>query len=321
MAKKLGVVTSGGDAPGMNAAVRAVTRTAIAEGLEVIGYQRGYAGLLDAQYIKLDARAVGGIIHQGGTFLKTSRADRMKTDEGISEASEVLKEHSPDGLIVIGGDGSFRAASKISHRSGVPVIGIPATIDNDLAGTETTIGFDTAVNTGVSAIDKIRDTATSHERVFIVEVMGRGRGFIALEVGISTGAEIILIPEIEYDEENVCARLEKSRRSGKRSGIIVMAEGAGDCVEVGDFITRRTGFEVRLTRLGHLQRGGPPTALSRLLASRMGFSSIKFLLRGERNIMTALKNGAIIPVDLEYACTRKKKIDVSLYELASLLST
>ena len=320
MVKRIGVVTSGGDAPGMNAAIRSVTRVAFTKGFEIVGYLRGYAGLLDEQYINLDVRAVGGIINLGGTFLKTSRADKIKTDVGIREASESLKKISPDGLIVIGGDGSFRAADKLYSESGVPMIGIPASIDNDLACTDTTIGFDTAVNTALSAIDKIRDTATSHERVFVVEVMGRSRGFIAIEVGVASGAEIILIPEIKYSIMEVCERLKHSHQIGKKSGIIVIAEGAGDCTEIANFIKTRAGFEVRLTRLGHIQRGGAPTAFSRLLASRMGAASIRYLLEGEKKVMTAVKNGQIIPVDIELAFTQEKKIDEELYELAAMLA-
>ncbi len=319
--KKIGVVTSGGDAPGMNAAVRAVTRAAVIEGLEVIGYQRGYAGLLEDQYVKLDARAVGGIINLGGTFLKTSRADEMKTDEGIAEAVKVLKKSELDGLVVIGGDGSFKAASRIYKVGGISIIGIPASIDNDLAGSETTIGFDTAVNTALSAVDKIRDTATSHERVFVVEVMGRDRGFIALEVGVASGAEIILIPEVKCNIMEICTYLEQCHQKGKKSGIVVMAEGAGDCTDIANFIRMKTGFEVRLTRLGHVQRGGPPTAYSRLMASRMGVASIRFLLQGEKKVMTGVQAGAIVPVDLDYACTEEKRIDAELYRLASILST
>lgn len=315
------VATTGGDAPGMNAAVRAAVRAAAAEGVKVIGFERGYAGLLADEYRFLDARSVGGIIHLGGTFLKTSRAEAMRTKEGVSRAAEVLKGHRVDGLIVIGGNGSFRAACKLYEEGGIPVVGIPATIDNDLAGTDTTIGFDTAVNTALEAVDKIRDTATSHERVFVVEVMGRNRGFIALEVGVAAGAEVILIPEIRYDIGMVCRRLMESHRKGKRSGIIIMAEGAGDCMKVAEAVEENTGFEVRLTRLGHIQRGGPPTAYSRLLACRMGAASIEFLLEGKRRDMTGVRGGEIVPVDLEYACTVEKPIDERLYRLAQMLST
>jgi 6-phosphofructokinase 1 len=319
--KLIAVATTGGDAPGMNAAIRAVARTAIARKLKVVGFERGYAGLLANEHRFLDARGVGGIMHQGGTFLKTSRSEEMKTDEGISRATEVLKENSVDGLVVIGGNGSFRAACRLHEASDMPVVGIPATIDNDLAGTDTTIGFDTAVNTALEAIDRIRDTATSHERVFVVEVMGRNRGFLALEVGIEVGAEVILIPEVGWDIEEVCRKLEESHHSGKKSGIVVMAEGAGDCMDMAETIKGKTGFEVRLTRLGHIQRGGHPTAHSRLLACKMGAASIEFILDGKRKDMTGILGGYVVPVDLQYASTANKPIDEQLYKLADILAT
>jgi len=319
--KLVAIVTTGGDAPGMNAAIRAAVRTAVTKNLKIIGFERGYVGILKNEFRSLDARKVGGIIHLGGTFLKTSRSEIIKTKEGIRDAAEILKKDGVDGLIVIGGNGSFRAACHMHEESGIPVIGIPATIDNDLAGTDTTIGFDTAVNTALESLDKIRDTATSHERVFVVEVMGRDRGFISLEVGVSAGAEVILIPEKKYDLKNVSRRLVEGHRRGKKSGIIVMAEGAGNCMEIKQAIEENTGFQVRLAQLGHIQRGGPPTAYSRLLASKMGAASIKFLLDGGRRDMTAIQGDRIVPVDLEYACTVKKPIDEGLYDLALMLST
>ena len=318
--KSLAIATTGGDAPGMNAAIRAAVRKAISENLKVIGFERGYAGLLANESKILDARRVGGIIHLGGTILRTSRAEEMRTEAGISKAAEILKENCVDGLIVIGGNGSFRAASKLHEESDIPIVGIPATIDNDLAGTDTTIGFDTAVNTALEALDKIRDTATSHERIFVVEVMGRDNGFIALEVGLGAGAEIILIPEIQYDAKAVCRRLIEGHRKGKRSGIIVMAEGAGDCMNIAKAIGENTGFEVRLTRLGHVQRGGAPTAYSRLLACKMGAASVQFLLDGKKKDMTGIQGGHIVPVDLKSASTIGKPIDEELYKLALTLS-
>jgi 6-phosphofructokinase 1 len=317
----IGIATTGGDAPGMNAAVRATVRTATANGLRVIGFERGYAGILANESRFLDARAVGGIVHLGGTFLKTARADEMKTPEGISKATEVLKQNRVEGLVVIGGNGSMRAACQLHQASGIPIVGIPATIDNDLAGTDTTIGFDTAVNTGLDALDKIRDTATSHERVFVVEVMGRNRGFVALEVGIGAGAEVILVPEIKYDIDKICQRLVESHRLGKRSAIVVMAEGAGDSTDVARAVRERAGFDVRLTRLGHVQRGGHPTAQSRLLACEMGAASVEFLLDGKKKHMTGIQGDRIVPVDLEYASTVEKPIDERLYKLALMLAT
>ncbi|MGQ9543913.1 MAG: 6-phosphofructokinase [Candidatus Bathyarchaeia archaeon] len=317
----IAVATTGGDAPGMNAAVRSVVRTAVSRGLKVIGFTRGYAGILAGESIPLDKRSVGGIIHEGGTFLKTSRADEMRTEDGVRRAAEVLKIKDVDGLVVIGGNGSFRAACSLYEVGNIPVVGIPATIDNDLAGTDTTIGFDTAVNTAIDAIDKIRDTATSHERVFVVEVMGRNRGFLALEVGIGAGAEIILIPEIECSIDSVCGRLMESHLKGKKSAIIVMAEGAGECAEIAQSIRDSTGFEVRLARLGHVQRGGRPTAYSRLLACKMGAASVEYLLSGKRRVMAGVQGGRIVPVDMEYATRTYKPIDEALYELALTLAT
>jgi 6-phosphofructokinase 1 len=317
----IGIATTGGDAPGMNAALRAAVRTAAANGLRVIGFERGYAGILANESRPLDARAVGGIIHLGGTFLKTARADEMKTPDGMAQAVKVLKQNRLEGLVVVGGNGSMRAACQLHEAGGIPIVGIPATIDNDLAGTDTTIGFDTAVNTGLEALDKIRDTATSHERVFVVEVMGRNRGFVALEVGIGAGAEVILVPEIEYDINKVCQSLVESNRHGKKSAIVVMAEGAGDSAEVAQAIKEKTAFEVRLTRLGHVQRGGHPTAQSRVIACEMGAASIQFLLDGKKKHMTGIQNSRIVPVDLEYASTVEKPIDERLYKLALALAT
>jgi 6-phosphofructokinase 1 len=318
--KKIAIATTGGDAPGMNAAIRAVVRTSISKNIDVIGFERGYAGLLNNELRELDARSVGGLIYLGGTFLKTARTDKMLTDEGILKASKVLKENRIEGLIVIGGDGSFRGACKLYENSGIPIIGIPATIDNDLAGTDTTIGFDTAVNTAIDAIDKIRDTATSHERVFIIEVMGRKRGFIALEVGIGAGAEIIIIPEIKCNIKRICEKMSKSHIKGKESGIIVMAEGAKNCKDVVETIKKETKFEVRLSRLGYIQRGGRPTAYSRLLACRMGAASVDFLIKGKKKVMTGIVRNELIPVDLEYASHEYKPINKRLYELSQILS-
>ena len=322
---RLGLATTGGDAPGMNAAVRAVVRTAVSKNIEILGFERGYEGILTNSYDILDARKVGGIMHLGGTFLKTSRAELMKSDEGIIKASQILKKNKLDGFIVIGGDGSFKAATKIHYESQIPVIGIPATIDNDLTGTDTTIGFDTAINTALDAVDKIRDTATSHERVFIVEVMGRNRGFLALAVGLASGAEVILIPEIGCNPERVCKKLEESHHKGKKSAIIIIAEGLADCLSraglnLKDIIQEKLGFEVRITRLGHMQRGGKPTAFSRMLACKMGVASIEFLLSGRKMDMIAIQGREIVTIDLDYVCNTEKLIDKRLYEQALTLS-
>ena len=317
--KRIGVVTAGGDAPGMNAAIRAVVRSALYHGLEVIGIERGYAGLLEGRYRVLDRRSVGGIVSLGGTVLRSVRCEEMKTDEGIQRAAEFLKSIGIEGLVAIGGDGTFRGASRLYRASGIPMIGIPATIDNDVAGTDTTIGFDTAVNTAVSAIDKIRDTATSHERTFVIEVMGRRRGFIALEVGLAGGAEVVLVPEIKVDLDKVCEIIVEDRKAGKISSIVVMAEGAGDSRQVANHIASKTGQEVRLTVLGHVQRGGPPTTKSRVLACEFGYKAVELLLTGETKKMVGIRGSEITSVDLDYSWMVEKELDLSRYKLIEIL--
>ena len=318
--RKIGIVTSGGDAPGMNAAIRAVVRTAIPKKMEVIGFKRGYAGLLNNDIRHLGLRTVGGIIHLGGTILRTERCPEFKTDEGIAKAAEVLKENDISALVVIGGDGSFKGASKLRKASGIQMIGIPASIDNDIAGTDTTIGFDTAVNTAVQAIDKIRDTAMSHGRVFIVEVMGRRRGFLALEVGLTVGAEVILVPEVTRDIEDVCDTLIKSRKKEKEYSIIVVAEGFGDSSKLKNEITKRTGFEVRLTILGHIQRGGSPTARSRLIASLFGAYAVDKIVDSDRSGVVGLRDGKLVFNSLDYVIENEKTLDTDLLRLAEELA-
>jgi len=313
---KIGVVTSGGDAPGMNAAIRAVVRCAIPKELEVVGIERGYSGLITGQIVPLDLRSVGRIIHLGGTILKTSRCPEFRTPEGIQKGAEVLKSNNIDGLIVIGGDGSFKGAVELSKVSGVPVVGVPATIDNDVAETDDTIGFDTAVNTAVDAIDKIRDTALSHERVFVVEVMGRDRGFLALEVGLTVGAGVILVPEIEFDLGEVCKRLMAYQERGKATSIIVAAEGIGDTSTVVKYIGENTPFEVRFTKLGYIQRGGSPTARSRRLASLFGVHAVELLLSRAKSSMVGIQGTTIVYKDLEEVAKKRKELDKELYELA-----
>ena len=319
--RRIGVVTAGGDAPGMNVAIRSIVRTAIFHGLEVTGIERGYAGLIEGQVRHLGPRSVSGIINLGGTILKTARCEAIKTYQGILKAGDTLKTQKIEGLIVIGGDGTFRAASELHEASELPMIGVPATIDNDVSGTDTTIGFDTAVNTALFAIDRIRDTATSLERIFVVEVMGRERGFLALEVGLAEGAEFILIPEIEYDLKDICRRLKEGRRKGKTSEIIVMAEGAGNSASLVEQIKRDTGYDVRLTVLGHMQRGGPPTARSRILGNQFGAKAVELLLEGAKKDMVGVQGGRIVTVDLDYAWKVRKEIDLSLYRLAEILSS
>jgi 6-phosphofructokinase 1 len=318
--KKIGVVTAGGDTPGMNAAIRSIVRTAIYENLEVIGFERGYSGLMEGQTRPMGPRSVSGIINLGGTILKTVRSEKIKTSEGIEKAAEVLKDNDIDGLVAIGGDGTFRGASEIYRKSGIPMVGVPATIDNDTSGTDTTIGFDTAVNTALSAIDKIRDTATSHERIFVVEVMGRKRGFVALEVGLAGGAEIILVPEIKLDKDRICERLKSARMDGKTSEIIVMAEGVGGSHKVVDYIAKKTGYQVRLTVLGYIQRGGVPTARSRSLACEFGHHAVKLLLKGVNKRMVGVRGGKIVSVDLDYSWRERKELDLKRHRLAEILS-
>lgn len=318
--KRIAVITAGGDAPGMNAAIRAVVRSALAHQLEILGFERGYQGLIEDQYQPLGSRSVSGIINRGGTILRTVRSPAMKSREGIKQAVQNLSKHHVDGLITIGGDGTFRGACRINDLSDIPVIGIPATIDNDVAGTETTIGFDTAVNTAIDAIDKIRDTATSHERIFIVEVMGRTRGFLALEVGLAGGAEIILVPEVSYAMSQICARLQRDYDSGKLSEILVMAEGAGDSHAVTKLIQKEMGHEVRLTILGHIQRGGRPTARSRTIASEFGSYAVDQLLNGAQRRMVGLQQGRIVSVKLDVSWQVEKPLDLKRYQLAEIMS-
>ena len=319
--KTIGVVTSGGDAPGMNAAIRAVTRIAHSRNLDVIGFERGWEGLLTNTFRQLKPRNVGGIIQLGGTILHTSRCPEFKTEECLKKAAENLASNCVEGLVVIGGDGSFRGALELSRKSSTAMVGIPATIDNDIYGIDETIGFDTAVNTAVSEIDKIRDTAMSHERIFIVEVMGRLRGFLAVTVGISVGAEIILIPEDKCNTDQVVKVIKENSRKGKKAGIIVAAEGCGKVSEIAKEIEEKTGSEVRLTILGYVQRGGSPTARSRLMASLFAEKAVELLCHGQRNIAVALQNGMVKSVTFEEVCMKNKPLDLSFMNLAEMLAT
>lgn len=305
----------------MNAAIRAVTRIAHCKGLNVLGYERGWDGLLMNQFKRLTPRSVGGIVQQGGTFLHTLRCPGFEQPGAVEQASKNLALNNVDALVVIGGDGSFRGALDLSRKSGVQTVGIPATIDNDVYGTDETIGFDTAVNTAVEAIDKIRDTAISHERVFIVEVMGRKRGFLALEVGICVGAEIILIPEKPWKLDQVVKLMEENSRKGKRAGIIVAAEGIGDTSKLAKDMQRQTESEVRLSILGYAQRGGSPTARSRFLASRFAEKAVEEICSCENNKAVGLQNGQIVSLELSDAATKKKPLDLRLLDLADMLAT
>jgi 6-phosphofructokinase 1 len=317
--KKIAVMTSGGDAPGMNAAVRAVVRKAIYEGLEVIGIRRAYAGLIQGDFRKMDLGSVADIIHRGGTILHTARCEEFKTPEGQRTAIEKARNAGIEGVVVIGGDGSLRGA-QVLNRFGLPAVGIPGTIDNDLACTDYTIGFDTAVNTVINAIDKIRDTATAHERTFIIEVMGRHCGDIALAAGLASGAESILVPEGGADMNDICNRLNRGRKRGKRYSIVVLAEGAGKGFTVAEEIEQRTGVEPRVTVLGHIQRGGSPTAFDRILASRLGAKAVDLLLEGTYNCMVGMMKNAVVYTDIDTVLSAKKEFDAENYHLAAVLS-
>lgn len=319
MNKKIAIVTSGGDAPGMNACIRAVVRRAVTCGFEVAGVMNGYQGLIDETIVKMDARTVSGIIQHGGTILKSSRCAQIKTPLGLSKAVQTLKKNKIDFLVVIGGDGSIKAAEKISKK-GIPAICIPASIDNDVFGTDETIGFDTAIDTAVDAIDKIRDTATSFDRVFIVEVMGRKHGFIALEVGLASGAEFVLIPEIKYDIKKICDEFKKDQKKKKTSAIIVFAEGCGDANKVAKEIFNRTGIDVKVSNLGYIQRGGNPSARSRNLASRFGNTAVDLISRGYKNRVIVLQKGEIKSLPIQKVISGKKKIDVGTLKLVEKLA-
>jgi 6-phosphofructokinase 1 len=304
----------------MNAAIRAVTRVGHSMGFQVVGFERGWDGLLSNTCKKLTPRSVGGIIQLGGTMLHTLRCPSFEQPGGVETGAETLKNNCVDGLVVIGGDGSFRGALALGKKSDTLMVGVPATIDNDVYGTDETIGFDTAVNTAVGTIDKIRDTAISHERIFIVEVMGRKRGFLALEVGMCVGAEVILIPEKPLTTEDVCSIMDNNARKGKRAGIIVTAEGFGDSNKLAQDIQRQTEFEVRLSILGYAQRGGSPTARSRLLASLFAERAVELISEGKGNVAVGLQRGEVTSVNLEEAATKKKKIDLRLLKVAEMLS-
>jgi 6-phosphofructokinase 1 len=319
--KRIGLVTSGGDAPGMNAAIRAVVRVAYSQGLEVLGFERGWEGLLTNTFRRLTPRNVGGILHLGGTILRTSRSPEFREVEGIRKAAEILALNNVDGLVVVGGDGSLRGALELSRETDALIVGVPATIDNDVFGTDETIGFDSAVNTAVTEIDKIRDTANSHDRIFIVEVMGRKRGFLALTIGLTVGAEIILVPEVEYSLDQIVRTLEINGAKGKKSGIIVAAEGIGDTHKLLKEIEEKAGVEVRLSVTGYAQRGGNPTARSRLLANLFGEKAVELLTNNQGNRMVGLEDGKVTSIDLKEVCSNEKQLDLTLMKLAQTLAT
>ncbi|SFJ12543.1 6-phosphofructokinase [Halobacillus dabanensis] len=317
--KKIGVLTSGGDAPGMNAAIRAVVRKAIYHGLEVYGIKYGYQGLIDGDIEKMELGSVGDIIQRGGTKLYSARCEEFKTEEGQLKGIEQMKKHGIEGLIAIGGDGTFMGAKKLTEK-GYPCIGVPGTIDNDIPGTDFTIGFDTALNTIIDAIDKIRDTATSHERTFIIEVMGRDAGDLALWAGLADGAESIMIPEANDDFDDIIERLRRGHDRGKKHSIIIVAEGVGSGVELGHKIDEAASLESRVTVLGHTQRGGSPSASDRVLASRLGAYAVDLLLDGQAGRMVGIQENKMVDHDIVEILNTKHSVDMDMYRLSKELS-
>lgn len=322
--KKIGVMTSGGDAPGMNAAIRAVVRACAYYDVTCVGYYRGYEGMIDNDYIELSPRSVKNIINKGGTILKSARSDRFRTEEGRAIAYENLKNNEVDAMVLIGGDGTFTGGTYFSRAYDIPVVGIPGTIDNDICGTQYTIGYDTALNTVIEAIDKIRDTASSHNRLFFVEVMGRDAGCIALNSGVGAGAEEILIPEEDQPLEKLLESLQRSKRSGKTSSIVVVAEGdktGKNVFELAEYAKEHLPeYNPRVTVLGHLQRGGSPSCLDRVLASRLGVKAVEFLLDGKRDIMVGLENNEIIATPIDTIVKCEHDINRELLRIADILS-
>ncbi|WHY76435.1 6-phosphofructokinase [Neobacillus sp. WH10] len=317
--KKIGVLTSGGDSPGMNPAIRAVVRKAIFHNVEVYGVYGGYTGLISGNIKKLELGSVGDIIHRGGTMLHSARCPEFKTKEGQQKGIEQLRKHGIDGLVVIGGDGSYRGAKALTEQ-GFPCVGVPGTIDNDIPGTEQTIGFDTALNTVIDAIDKIRDTATSHERTFVIEVMGRDAGDIALWAGLAGGAETILIPEENFDMNEVADRLRSGQERGKKHSIIVVAEGVCSGVEFARQLQEATSFDTRVSVLGHIQRGGSPTAADRVLASRLGARAVELLIEGKGGRAVGIEKNQLVDYDIIEALDKKHRLDLDLFKLSKELS-
>lgn len=322
---KIAVMTSGGDAPGMNAAIRSVVRACAYYRTECVGIYRGYQGMIEGDFITMTARSVNNIIHKGGTILKSARSKEFRTEEGRKKAYENLKEHGIEGLVVIGGDGSFTGGVVFNKEYGFPVIGIPGTIDNDINGTSHTLGYDTALNTAMEAIDKIRDTASSHNRLFFVEVMGRDAGFIALNAGVGAGAEEILIPEEDLGLERMLESLKKSRRSGKSSSIVVVAEGdksGKNVYELADYVEENMPeYEVRVSVLGHMQRGGSPSCFDRVLASRLGVKAVELLIDNKSNLMVGLRDNEVVATDLEKAIKGQHSINKELLRVSDIMTT
>lgn len=318
--KTIGILTSGGDAPGMNAAIRAITRVALARGIKVIGVQRGYNGLINGELFEMNRSSVSDIIQRGGTVLKTARSEEFRTKEGREKAANVLKVFGVEGLIVLGGDGSFSGAKQLSDEHGIKTIGIPCTIDNDIAYTDFTIGFDTAINTVVEVINKLRDTSASHERVSVIEVMGRRCGDIALHAGIAGGAECVIIPEVEHDFNSLCKSILETKVLGKLHYIVVVAEGAGKAHDVAERIEKCTGVQARATVPGHIQRGGPPSAFDRLIATKFGARAVEDLVEGKSGVVIGIRENKIFDMDMDEALNMEKVVDKDLYNLANKLS-
>lgn len=317
--KKIAILTSGGDAPGMNAAIRAVVRMALHEGLEVVGVKRGYSGLINGELIEMNRGSVSDIIHRGGTVLRTARCPEFKQEEVRKHAANLLKNNGVDALVVAGGDGSFMGA-KLLSKLGVKTIGIPATIDNDLPYTDFTIGFDTALETITDAISKLRDTSTSHDRVSVIEVMGRSCGDLALYAGIASGAEVIIVPELEFDKERLCEQILEGKARGKTHTIVIVAEGIGGSTELAEFIEEKTGAEARATILGHIQRGGTPTPNDRILSSKLGARAVELLIEGKTARVVGIKDNKIIDMDIDEAIAIPRKFDMELYEMANAIN-
>jgi len=322
--KRIAVLTSGGDSPGMNACIRAVVRSGVAKGIKVFGVIKGYDGLIDADFKDMGLRSVSNIITQGGTVLKTARSERFMTKDGRKTAIESLKKFEIDGLVVIGGNGSFTGAHILQQEWDGSIVGVPGTIDNDLAGTDYTLGADTAVNTALDAMDKIRDTVHSMERIFVVEVMGRQEGFIAIRVGLAGGAEDIIVPDNDYRIGEICDEIRQGRKKGKVSWIVVVSEGVATAEEVAKLIHDNTDYEVRHITLGHIQRGGSPTAFDRILAARLGAAAVDALINGKKDKMVGIEADQMVLVDFSKACQhspKKLSLDRELYRLAKLLAT
>ncbi|WP_330925833.1 6-phosphofructokinase [Candidatus Sororendozoicomonas aggregata] len=321
--KRIGVLTSGGDAPGMNAAIRATVRACIYHGVEPVAIRQGYKGLIENALEVMNARSVANIINKGGTFLKSARCEEFRTKEGRAKAFATAKAANLEGLVVIGGDGSFTGAMYLEQEHGLACVGVPGTIDNDIYGTDCTIGYDTALNTVVEAIDKIRDTATSHNRLFFIEVMGRDAGFIALNTGIAAGAEEILIPEQENNIDNLMTELQNSGRAGKSSSIIVVSEGdaSGGVFELARTVEKRCPqYEAKVTVLGHIQRGGKPSCFDRVLASRLGVAAVETLLGGESGVMVGVRDQQVVKTDLDRAISKQNMIDSHLMRVAKIIT-